>query len=139
MVVGVTALHLHGIDIGPATPLYLVSTSPHPVRRPGLKVARVSALPPHRGSVAVAEHAFASAATQLNLLDLVAARDWLLRSNRCRLPALRAYALGFTGRGASRRVVPPDLFAPGWTRRERPCCGSAWCLLGCQCRNAIWS
>jgi hypothetical protein len=100
VVVGVTALHLHGIDIGAATPLYLVSTNPHPVRRPGLKVARVSALPPHRGSVAVAEHAFASAATQLNLLDLVTAGDWLLRSNRCRLPALRAYASGFTGRGA---------------------------------------
>jgi hypothetical protein len=100
VVVGVTALHVHGIDIGPATPLYLVSTNPHPVRRPGLKVARVSALPPHRESVAVAEHAFTSAATQLNLLDLVAAGDWLLRSNRCRLPALRAYASGFTGRGA---------------------------------------
>jgi len=70
------------------------------VRRPGLKVARVSALPPHRESVAVAEHAFTSAASQLNLPDLVTAGDWLLRSNRCRLPALRAYASGFTGRGA---------------------------------------
>ena len=99
-VVGVTALHLHGIAIGPATPLYLVSTNPHPVRRPGLKVARVNALPPHRGSVAVAEHAFASAANQLNLLDLVTAGDWLLRGNRCRLPALQAYASGFVGRGA---------------------------------------
>src|SRR5687767_11453063 len=46
VVVGVTALHLHGIDVGPPTPLYLVSTNPHPVRRAGLNVARVSALPP---------------------------------------------------------------------------------------------
>jgi hypothetical protein len=105
--VGVTTLHQHGIDIGPPTPLYLVSTNPHPVRRAGLNVARVRALPPHNGSVATAEHAFASAATRLDLLDLVTAGDWLLRSNRCHLPALRAYASGLTGRGAiaSRRAA----------------------------------
>ncbi len=100
VVVGVTALHLHGVDSGPPTPLYLVTTNPHPVRRAGLKVTRVKALPPHSGSVAVAEHAFTSAATQLNLLDLVTAGDWLLRTNRCQLPALQAYASSFTGRGA---------------------------------------
>jgi hypothetical protein len=100
VVVGVTALHLHGIDVGPPTPLHLVSTNPHPVRRAGLNVARVRALPPHKGSVAVAEHAFASAATQLNLLDLVTAGDWLLRLDRCHLPALLAYVSSFTGRGA---------------------------------------
>jgi hypothetical protein len=100
VVVGVTALHLHGADVGPPTPLYLVSTNPHPVRRAGLNVARVKALPPHSGSVAVAEHAFASAATQLNLLDLVIAGDWLLRRDRCRLADLLAYASSFTGRGA---------------------------------------
>jgi hypothetical protein len=100
VVVGVTALHLHGIDVGPPTPLYLVSTNPHPVRRAGLNVARVRALPPHKGSMAVAEHAFASAATQLNLLDLVTAGDWLLRLDRCHLPALLAYVSSFTGRGA---------------------------------------
>jgi hypothetical protein len=100
VVVGVTALRLHGVDIGPPKPLYLVSSNPHPVRRAGLNVARVGALPPHSGSVAVAEHAFASAASQLNLLDLVTAGDWLVRGNRCRLPALQAYASNFTGRGA---------------------------------------
>jgi hypothetical protein len=100
VVVGVTALHLHGVDIGPPAPLYLVTTNPHPVRREGLSVARVKALPPHSRSVAVAEHGLASAATQLNLLDLVIAGDWLLRSNRCRLPSLQAYASSFTGRGA---------------------------------------
>src|SRR5687767_13651415 len=100
VVVGVTALHLHGIDVGPPTPLYLVSTNPHPVRRAGLNVARVRALPPRKGSMAVAEHAFASAATQLNLLDLVTAGDWLLRLDRCHLPALLAYVSSFTGRGA---------------------------------------
>jgi hypothetical protein len=88
----------------------------------------------------MAEHAFASAATQLNLLDLVTAGDWLLRSNRCRLPALQAYTRQVSPvAGQSPRVVPPDWFAPGWTRRERPRCGSAWCWLGCLRRNAIWS
>ena len=48
----------------------------------------------------MAEHAFASAATQLNLLELVTAGDWMLRRNLCHLPALLAYASSFTGRGA---------------------------------------
>jgi hypothetical protein len=125
VVVGVTALHLLGVDIGPPKPLYLVSCNPHPVRRAELSVARVGALPRHSGSVAVAEHAFASAASQLNLLDLVTAgTGWYAGTDAVCPPCRRTHRISPVAE-PSPRVVPPDLSAPGSTRYQRPGCGSA--------------
>jgi hypothetical protein len=58
LVTGVTALRLLGIGVGPVRPLHLVTTHPHPVRRPGLKVSRVTALPPAVDGVVLPEDAF---------------------------------------------------------------------------------
>lgn len=102
VVTGVTALRLHGIEVGPAQPLYFVTTHPHPVRRSGVVVSRTAELPAHQGLLVTPEHAFTSAATRLNLLELVTAGDWLVRLRRCQLSSLTAYATNFSGRGAVR-------------------------------------
>lgn len=96
----VTALQLHGVEVGPARPLLFCSTHPRQVRRPGLVVTRVRTLPPRRGTLVSPEHAFVSAALHLNLLELVTAGDWLLRLGRCSRAALTAYVAGASGRGA---------------------------------------
>ena len=77
---GVSALHALGVEVGDAHPLRFVSTHPHQVRRPGVHVRRVSSLPPgtQDGLVAPA-HAFLAAAADLDLVELVAAGDWLVR------------------------------------------------------------
>ena len=66
-------MHVHGIDIGPATPLYLVSIQSAPcaaTRAEGRPGRRIAATPRVRGC---GRHAFSSTATQLNQLELVAA------------------------------------------------------------------
>lgn len=98
--VSVTALQLDGVEVGPSHPLRFCTTHPGQVRRAGLAVIRVGTLPPFRGDRVSPEHAFASAAQHLNLLDLVTAGDWLLRLRRCSLASLLSYVAGHKGRGA---------------------------------------
>jgi hypothetical protein len=102
VVTSVTALQQQGVAVGPVRPLHFVTTHRHPVRRTSIKVTRVSKLPPHRGAQVTAEHAFASAAVQLDLVELVTAGDWLLRLGCCSLMSLRSYAASSTGRGGAR-------------------------------------
>jgi hypothetical protein len=96
---GVTALWLHGAKVGQPMPLRFVSSHPHQVRRSELVVTRVAKLPTRRGQAVSPEHAFVTAALQLDLVDLVAAGDRLVRLRRCTVDALRAYAESYRGPG----------------------------------------
>ena len=98
---GVTALWWHGVDIGSTEPLRFVVPRPLQVRRPGLAVSRVQRLPPSLGEAVSPEHAFVTASTELDLVQLVGAGDRLVRLRRCTLDSLREYANSYGGRGAS--------------------------------------
>lgn len=97
---GVTALQLLGIDLGPSEPLRFLTTSVHQVKRPGLVVTRVRRLPPRRRGRLDAEAAFVGAASTLNLLDLVAAGDRLVRKRLLSVESLNGYTATVGGRGS---------------------------------------
>ena len=102
LVDGLTALQVMGVDLGPDRPLRFVTAHPHQVRRPGLRVRRVGALPaadPSGGSVSAAT-AFVAAARDLDLVELVAAGDWLVRLRRTSWTELVEAAAMFRGRHA---------------------------------------
>ena len=96
---GVSALHALGVAVGDARPLRFASAHRHQVRRPGIRVRRVRSLPPvdAHSSCATAEAAFVAAARELDLVDAVAAGDWLGRSTPTRLCDAAA---AHRGRGA---------------------------------------
>jgi hypothetical protein len=97
---GVTGLRLLGVDVGSPLPLTFATTHPRQVRRRDVKVIRLRELPAHRDGIASPEHCWLIAASTLNLLDLVTAGDWLLRSRRTTLARLRTAVEGYSGRGA---------------------------------------
>ena len=108
---GLTALRLRGVDVGETDPLWFVTTHPHPVRRPEVRVRRTSAaLRP--GTVdglpaLAAADAFVAAALHLDLVELVAAGDWLVRLGLTTPEALVTAASATSGRGsrAARRAA----------------------------------
>lgn len=79
LVTGVTGLQLMGVDVGAPAPLRFVTTWPRQVRRRGIRVTRVTVLPPAYGPAASPEHCWMVAALELDLLQLVTAGDWLIR------------------------------------------------------------
>jgi hypothetical protein len=99
IVTGVTGLQLLGVDLGPELPMTFASTHPRQIRRRDVRVMRLKELPPHRDGIASAEHCWLVAASTMNLLDLVAAGDWLLRRRRTTLVRLRAAVQSYSGRG----------------------------------------
>ncbi|WP_204912214.1 hypothetical protein [Microlunatus spumicola] len=99
---GVSALQALGLDLGSPRPLRFVSAHPHQVRRPGIRVRRVRARPsagPHPGSLGPVP-ALLAAAQELDLVELVAAGDWLVRWDLTTQAALVAAAAQHHGRGA---------------------------------------
>ena len=100
LVTGVTALRLLGVAVGPVRPVHLVSTHPHPVRRPGLHVTRVAALAPGTDGLVAPEVAFVAAAPALDLVELVTAGDHLVRRGLTTPAALVAAAARHRGRGS---------------------------------------
>lgn len=74
---GVTALRLLGVDVGSEEPLRFVTTHPHQVRRPEVRVRRST--PDAVAGAARPAPAFVAAARELDLVELVAAGDWLVR------------------------------------------------------------
>jgi len=97
IVTGVTGLQLLGIDLGSELPMTFASTHPRQIRRRDVRVMRLKELPPHRDGIASAEHCWLVAASTMNLLDLVAAGDWLLRRRRTTLVRLRAAVQSYSG------------------------------------------
>lgn len=99
LVDGVTALRLHGIDLGPALPLRFCSPRGVQVRRLGVRVRRLSgSTPPSQDRLLTPEAAFAAAAYDLGLVELVAAGDWLVRVNKATPAGLRDHVEGLRGR-----------------------------------------
>jgi hypothetical protein len=102
LVDGVSALHALGVGVGDPWPLRFVSAHPHQVRRPGIRVRRARLLPPAvaDASCVAPAAAFISAAQELNLVDLVAAGDWLVRLGRASPSELVHATATHRGRGA---------------------------------------
>ena len=99
---GVTGLRLHGVEVGPPSPMRFVTTHARQVRRPGIKVTRVTRLPERWDDLAaIPEHCWLVAALELDLVELVTAADWLLRLRVTSRRALTAYVASSSSRGAA--------------------------------------
>jgi hypothetical protein len=107
LLTGPSALRLAGATVGPVHPLHFVSRHPHQVRRRGVRVMRVRTLPPASAGVVLLTEAFRASAAAVDLVELVAAGDHLVRTGRCRPEELCAAAEGWSGRGsvAARRAA----------------------------------
>jgi len=121
LVTAITALWCYGVEVGRSRPLQFVTTHPHQVRRPGMQVTRARQRPPCRAASVTPEHAFATAARHLNLLQLVTAGDWLVRRRLTTPERLIAYTRSFRGAGAviARRaaaMVRRRVDSPGETK-----------------------
>lgn len=97
---GVTALRLADVPVGPIRLLRFVTTHPHQIRRPDLLVTRTTDLPPADTCSVAVPHAFVTSATAVDLVELVAAGDRLVRFGRTTPAALLRAAQDFRGRGA---------------------------------------
>lgn len=95
----VTGLRLYGVLISAELPLRFVTTHPGQIRRRDVQVTRVDRLPQRRNHIAIPEHCWMAAAGHVNLLDLVTAGDWLLRSRRTTLAKLEGYVRSNSSRG----------------------------------------
>jgi hypothetical protein len=95
---GVTALQLHGVDIGSRDLIRLCAPADRDIRRRNVRVRRLSVVPPSVGRVLTPPAAWAAAAVELDLVDLVVAGDWLVRLSRTTPEELQAYASGLRGR-----------------------------------------
>ena len=109
LVTGVTALRRLGVQVGTVLPLQFVSTHPYQIRRSNLHVSRVNKLPLSRGRCVIPEHAFASAVKRLDLVDLVAGGDWLIRLKQCTRSSLQSYAKTFFGQHRARARQAAEL------------------------------
>ncbi len=110
---GVTALRVWGVDVGPVLPYRFVTTAAYQSRRPAIRVRRVAALPPRRGSVVSPVPALVAAKTELGLLDLVVAADWLVRTKRATLDDVREGLALATGRYCRRARRAGELVRAG--------------------------
>ena len=78
---GVTALRLWGIDVGPEYPYRYVTTAVHHSTRLEVRVRRTrQPLPPCYRSVLLPLPALVAARSDLDLVSLVVAGDWLIRA-----------------------------------------------------------
>ncbi|WP_152364822.1 hypothetical protein [Microlunatus speluncae] len=100
VVVGVTALWLHGVEVGSAKPVRLATATSLRRRTAGIRLSRVGRLPRARNRVAVPAEAWVSACGELALVDAVVAADWLLWSSRITPAELAESAASASGRGA---------------------------------------
>lgn len=96
---GVTALHLHGVEVGEPLPVRAVTATRTQTRRVGIRLIRAQQLPPHRWRLAHAVAAWLNACAEVNLLEAVTAGDWLLHRRLTTLDVLRDSAARFAGPG----------------------------------------
>lgn len=94
---GVTALWVWGIEVGQLTPYRFVTTAACQSKRTAVRVRRVTDLPELRGAVVAPAPALVAAKSELGLLELVVAGDWLVRTGRATLPQVRAGLSAATG------------------------------------------
>lgn len=102
VVTGVTALHLYGVTIGDPLPVRAVTATRSQSRRAGVRLARVSVLPPRRRRLATASAAWLAACVELDLVEAVSAADWLVHLRLVTLSGLLQAADAATSRGCRR-------------------------------------
>ncbi|UYM06428.1 hypothetical protein [Solicola gregarius] len=100
IVTGLTGLRCRGIDIGPRWPLHLATRAETRVRRPHLRITRVTTLPPHDGRLAEPADCFVTACADVDLVDTVTIGDWLLHRGIPRAALDQAVAASH-GRGVA--------------------------------------
>lgn len=94
---GVTALWVWGVEVGRITPYRFVTTAAHRSKRSAVRVRRVTRLPELRGAVVAPVAALVAAKSELGLLELVVAGDWLVRTRRASLAEVRDGLSAATG------------------------------------------
>ena len=99
VLIGVTALQVRGVDVGRHEPVRAATLTRAQTRRHGVRLSRVRSLPPHVGGVSLPAAAWCQAAVDLDLVELVAAGDALLKAGLVTLVELQTAASTATGRG----------------------------------------
>lgn len=102
MLVGVTALQLGGVDVGDRAVVRAATVTRAQTRRAGVRLSRVRVLPPHVDGVALPCAAWKGASTDLDLVELVAAGDALVRAGLVTIAELQEAAVEASGRGCVR-------------------------------------
>ena len=82
VITGITALHLHGVEIGTAYPIRVATATSGQTRRSGIRLARTAELPDAHGRIARPVAAWLTACAEYDLVQAVAAADWLIRLHR---------------------------------------------------------
>ena len=99
VVTGVTALHRHGVEVADAWPIRAVTASSAQTRRADVRLIRARRVPASTDRLAHPLPAWLAAGAELDLVELVAAADALVRLQHCTLAELQAAGQGATGRG----------------------------------------
>ncbi|WP_152362123.1 DUF559 domain-containing protein [Microlunatus speluncae] len=99
VITGVTALWLHGAEIGSALPIRVAAAGTRQTKLAGVRLSRRSRPPEARGRVAVPSAAWLAACDDLDLVEAVAAADRLIRLGKITERELRGVADEATGRG----------------------------------------
>ncbi|MFC7619165.1 hypothetical protein [Microlunatus sp. GCM10028923] len=99
VITGVTALHLFGVSVGSATPIRLATETALRRRTAGVRLTRTRRLPERTQRVARPVSAWIDACRELDLIEAVAAADWLVRLGRATGPDLAAAAEAASSRG----------------------------------------
>lgn len=110
---GVTALRVHGIEVGSELPYRFVTTAIYRSERQQVRIRRVTSLPERRGQVVSPLAALVAAKSELDLLDLVVAGDWLIRAKKATLPQVQEALRGSTGRNCRRARRAGELVRSG--------------------------
>lgn len=111
---GVSALRLWGVEVGEERPYRYVTTAKHYSTRPGVRVRRTTqGLPPCQRSVLLPLAALAAARSDLNLVSLVVAGDWLIRAGLATLSEVQYTLAATRGRDCRRARRAAELVREG--------------------------
>ncbi|WP_179757651.1 DUF559 domain-containing protein [Microlunatus parietis] len=112
VVVGVTALWLHGVEVADPLPVRLATATDLRRRTPGLRLVRRHLLPLARNRVALPVPAWVEACTELSIVDAVAVADRLIKLGRATRKELVEAAAAATGRGCRTARRAAELARP---------------------------
>ncbi len=113
VITGLTALWLHGVEIGSADPIRAVTRTNGKTVRAGIRLARALQLPEARRRVARPAPAWLAACAELDLVGAVAAADWLIRLGKVTRDDLVAHAGPWNRRGGLMARRAARLARPG--------------------------
>ncbi|WP_152362133.1 endonuclease domain-containing protein [Microlunatus speluncae] len=99
VITGVTALWLYGVELGSPEPIRAATATTGQSRRRGIRLSRVGRVPQTRSRMVSPVQAWVGSCSELDLVQAVAAADWLMRLGRCELAELGAAAQATGGRG----------------------------------------